>query len=94
MRLDIKPPASSLYLQVFITFETYYSVFYLVFLFAIEFYKGKHLSHLSFSNKCRCLCARLRRADVPAKRLGHRTGVNLHLLCAADHEAGLGPPGE
>ena len=33
-------PASSLYLQVFITFETYYSLFYLVFLFLIEFYKG------------------------------------------------------
>jgi len=38
---DIPPPAASLYLQVFITFETYYSVFYMLFLFAIEFYKGK-----------------------------------------------------
>ena len=48
---DIPPPASSLYLQVFITFETYYSVFYLAFLFSIEFYKGKlacqKASHLS-----------------------------------------------
>ena len=40
---EIPPPASSLYLQVFITFEMYYSIFYVVFLFAIEFYKGKSL---------------------------------------------------
>ena len=39
--IEIAPPASSLYLQVFITFEMYYSVFYMVFLFMIEFYKGK-----------------------------------------------------
>ena len=38
--VEIPPPASSLYLQVFITFEMYYSCFYVFFLFAIEFYKG------------------------------------------------------
>ena len=31
-------------MQVFITFETYYSIFYMVFLFLIEFYKGKSLA--------------------------------------------------
>ena len=38
--LDIPPPASSLYLQVFITFETYYSAFYMIFLIMITFWKG------------------------------------------------------
>ena len=40
MSTEIPAPASSLFLQVFITFEMYYSIFYLVFLFLIEFYKG------------------------------------------------------
>ena len=40
MCIAIRAPNSNLPLQVFLTFETYYSIFYTMAMFAITFYKG------------------------------------------------------
>ena len=95
--LDIAPPASSLYLQVFITFETYYSMFYLVFLFAIEFYKGKQDHSLTLSSIILTMLFfvyRLWRITVPTECMGSRDGFNLRVFLAAADEAWLGQTGK
>ena len=90
--VDIPPPASSLYLQVFITFETYYSMFYLVFLFAIEFYKGKQDHsltldlNLSINNTGLSFVYRLWRITVPTECVGSGNGFNLRVFLAAADE--------